>query len=354
MRRLIIAIVTVFAVVFTGSGLAYACGGLIAPNGSVQLLRTSTLVAYADGVEHYITSFEFGGAPESFGSIVPLPGEPTDVQRAGDWTLQRLEREVRPVVEAPEVAVAFEADATAGGVEVILETRIDSLDITIVKGGGSEVAAWAGENGFLIDDQATTVLDRYGERSPYFMAARFDADAAFADGFRGGDGIPVHLTIPVEAPWVPLHILSIGKPGSEIVEADVFLLTEEEPVLFAGPGTLLQRSEPANDLLLDDLRSDERMEWVPREAWFSWLSIEARADQLTYDLETDARPEETPTAVASQTANPQASQVLLPVGTAAVEGDNLWPIVVLVLGLGALVVVAGGLIVIARRPVGSA
>ena len=61
------------------------------PNGAVNLVRTSTLAAYHDGVEHYVTSFEFtGGAPETFGSIIPLPGEPTKVERGGDWTLQRL------------------------------------------------------------------------------------------------------------------------------------------------------------------------------------------------------------------------------------------------------------------------
>ena len=40
---------------------ALACGGLIGPNGAVNLLRTTTLAGYHDGVEHYITAFEFAG-----------------------------------------------------------------------------------------------------------------------------------------------------------------------------------------------------------------------------------------------------------------------------------------------------
>ena len=68
----------------------------MAPNGAVQLVRTTTLAAHHDGVEHYITNFEFAGNQESFGSIIPLPGEPTTVERAGDWTLQRLQLEVAP------------------------------------------------------------------------------------------------------------------------------------------------------------------------------------------------------------------------------------------------------------------
>ncbi|MDQ1396060.1 MAG: hypothetical protein QOG64_1319, partial [Acidimicrobiaceae bacterium] len=81
-----------------GAAPAFACGGLVAPNGTVRLLRTSTLAAYHDGQEHYVTSFQFAGdgAVGEFGSIVPLPAVPTSVDRGGDWTLQRLAKETAP------------------------------------------------------------------------------------------------------------------------------------------------------------------------------------------------------------------------------------------------------------------
>ena len=69
---------------------AGACGGLVGENGTIQLTRTTTLAAYHDGVERYVTSFEFTGEGEEVGSIVPLPDVPTEVVRGGDWTLQRL------------------------------------------------------------------------------------------------------------------------------------------------------------------------------------------------------------------------------------------------------------------------
>ena len=69
---------------------AGACGGLVGENGTIELVRTTTLAAYHDGVERYVTSFEFTGEGEEVGSIVPLPDVPTDVERGGDWTLQRL------------------------------------------------------------------------------------------------------------------------------------------------------------------------------------------------------------------------------------------------------------------------
>ena len=40
---------------------AVACGGLVGENGTIQLTRTTTLAAYHDGVERYVTSFEFSG-----------------------------------------------------------------------------------------------------------------------------------------------------------------------------------------------------------------------------------------------------------------------------------------------------
>src|SRR6266480_6815819 len=93
-RRLLLGCAIALGVTFIASP-AFACGGLIGPNGAVNLGRTTTLAAYHNGIEHYVTAFTFTGASGgSFGSITPLPGIPTKVERGGSWTLQRLEREV--------------------------------------------------------------------------------------------------------------------------------------------------------------------------------------------------------------------------------------------------------------------
>ena len=84
-----------------------------------------------------------------------------------------------------------------------------------------------------------------------------------AKGFRGGDGIPIHLTIPVDNPWVPLRILGAAKQPEDVVAADVFLLTDERPALLSTPGPVLAHSARASASLLTDLRSDKGMEWVP-------------------------------------------------------------------------------------------
>src|SRR3954470_18778260 len=112
---------------------ALACGGLIGPNGAVNLLRTTTFAGYHDGVEHYVTAFQFAGGGGKFGSLTPLPGVPTSVEKGGDWTLQRLIRETDPVPAAADIGL-FRASAAASA-EVLMEVTIDALDITVLKGG---------------------------------------------------------------------------------------------------------------------------------------------------------------------------------------------------------------------------
>ncbi|CAN5576763.1 hypothetical protein BH23CHL8_BH23CHL8_00980 [soil metagenome] len=168
-------IVAAFAASLTGLILAtapvLACGGLIGPNGAVNLLRTTTLAGYHDGIEHYITAFAYAGGGGEFGSIIPLPGVPTSVEKGGDWTLQRLVLETSPVLALASSATGVEED---GGVEILLEARIDALDITVLKGGGAAVAEWAAGHGFVLSDDAPGVLDFYARRIPIFLAAVFD------------------------------------------------------------------------------------------------------------------------------------------------------------------------------------
>src|SRR5205823_7279999 len=96
MRRLLAAAAVAVFTLLIAAGPMLACGGLIGPNGAVNLLRTTTFAGYHDGIEHYLTAFQFAGGGGKFGSITPLPGIPTSVERGGDWTLQRLVRETTP------------------------------------------------------------------------------------------------------------------------------------------------------------------------------------------------------------------------------------------------------------------
>jgi hypothetical protein len=305
-RRFLAGFAAVAAALIATTQPAAACAGLIGPNGAVNLLRTTTFAGYHNGVEHYVTSFQFAGGSGQFGSLIPLPGIPDKVEKGGAWTLQRLIRETTPIGRL-DANLAFRSAAAAPkGAEVLMEVRIDALDITVLKGGGAEVGQWATEHGFRLPPAAPEVLDFYANRSPIFLAAVFDADAAKARGQRIGDGTPVHVTIPTANPWVPLRILGLGKSADDRIDADVYLLTDQRPALLPYPlanGMRLDHSAVATVSLLDDLRSDKGMDWVPQSGWLSKIAIDASASQLTYDLAVDARGT-TPSRVAAGLESP--------------------------------------------------
>jgi hypothetical protein len=322
------------AVLSLSAGPAGACGFLVAANGAVRLERTTTLASWQNGVEHYITSFRFASDQASFGSIIPVPGEPTVVERAGDWTLQRLEREVQPAVPVTAVAAALGGQSAVA--KVLREVRVDSLDVTVLQGGGESVARWANEHGFNIDPSVTQTLERYGRQSPYFVAAKFDAARAKATAFQSGDGIPIHLEIPLDRPWVPLEILAAGKPGTEQVKADVFLLTPEKPRLAAlDSGVKVAASRSAGDALLNDLRNDKNSAWVPRQAWLTHVSVDSPAAKLRHDLLPVASPGPLPTVPSTISPAPSA-----PPGVRAAETTSsarIWAWALGAAGAGAIV-----------------
>ena len=237
MRRLGIILPAAALGLLLTAAPAVACGGLIGPNGAVNLLRTTTFAGYHDGEEHYVTAFEFAGGGGAFGSITPLPGIPSSVEKGGDWTLQRLVRETEPVFERDALLLA--APAASAGAEELMKVRIDALDVTVLKGGADDIGAWAEDHGFRLPPDAPEVLDFYASRSPIFLAAVFDGDAASERGQQFGDGTPVHITMPTENPWVPLRILALGKSPADLVEADVYLLTDRSPALLPAPNEML-------------------------------------------------------------------------------------------------------------------
>ncbi len=295
MRRTTASPLLAILLVVAVAAPALACAGLIAPNGTVRLLRTATLAGYHDGVEHYITSFQFQGGGAKFGSIVPLPDIPSKVTRGGDWTLQRLAIETQP----QPVAAGESADrdsASKSAAEELYETEIDGLLITILRGGSRAVGRWAKDEGFALTPDAPEVLRFYAQRSKIFMAARFIPKKSQDKEI--GDGIPIHLRIPTDNPWVPLRILALGKkdPRSDVA-ADVYLLTHGEPTMLPVPepagnrGLSLEYSAQASRSLLNDLRSDRGMKWIPSKMWLSFLRVDINAGKLTFDLSvgTDAR-----------------------------------------------------------------
>ncbi len=289
-RRLLALPTLVLAALAILAAPAFGCGGLVAPGHAEVLQKATTLAAWHDGLEHYVTGFQFAGAADRFGYIVPLPGVPSKIEKAGQWTLERLEREVNPVKAVPVFAAA--AGGGVPGVEVLQRARVDALDITVVRGGGSDVAAWAKANGFDLTPDTPRVLGAYSSKGAVFALARFSGLRAANRGLVQGQGTIVHFVIPTQAPWIPLRILALGKVPAEVVDADLFVLTDHLPVLSPAPdgipGTTIKANGPASAQLLADLRSDRGMGWLPpRGMWLTALTLHTTASALRADLSID-------------------------------------------------------------------
>src|SRR5207244_7934272 len=198
-------LVSALALFVLQSQSALACGGLVAPNGAVRLSRATTLVAWHDGIEHYMTSFTYQGDVSNLGWIVPLPAVPLKIEEGGAWTLQRLFRETHP--EPVFFARALNTAASASSVQVLQQVRVEALDITVLRGSGQAVLDWATHNGFSVEGETRAHLLGYANGSPIFMAAKFNTAVARARHQLQGDGAPILITMQTAHPWVPLEVL---------------------------------------------------------------------------------------------------------------------------------------------------
>ena len=294
-NKLVPAAAATLALFLTQALPAAACGGLIAPNGAIRLERATTLVAWHDGVERYMTSFSYSGEASSFGWIVPLPAVPQKVEEGGGWTLQRLVRETHP--QPPILALDFAASRTqAASAEVLQQVQVRALDITVLRGSGQAVLDWASENGFAVDAETRAHVLQYAKGSPIFMAAKYNAGRAQQQRLLFGDGAPVLFTMKIPHPWVPFEVLAAGQQ----VQADLYLLsdkpvnTSEWRALIgaSGVGTKVQGAEgfslefqeKMTDGLYKDLSTDKNMGWVRRDSWLTYLTLNAPDDKVTYDL----------------------------------------------------------------------
>lgn len=275
---------------------ALACGGLVAPNGAVRLERATTLVAWHNGVEHYMTSFTYQGDVKNVGWIVPLPAVPSSVVEGGAWSLQRLVRESHPQDQlffAPQ----DNAVRASAGVDVLQQVQIAALDITVLRGSGDAVLAWCASNGFAINEDTRAHLLIYAKGSPIFMAAKFDTLEAQKRHQTQGDGTPILITMPTSHIWVPFEVLALD---GQQVNADLFLLTDmpvntsafgsvigQSPVnteIPGAPGFKVAFQEAMNPSLYHDLSTDRNMSWVRSGGWFTYLSLNAPDTQVNYDL----------------------------------------------------------------------
>ena len=90
---------------------AGACGGLVGENGTIQARATTTLAAYHDGVERYVTSFEFTGRAGSRidHAVARHPDQGRSAAATGHCNASQ--REVAPPIREGAFAAADQASS---------------------------------------------------------------------------------------------------------------------------------------------------------------------------------------------------------------------------------------------------
>jgi len=303
LRRIVCAAGAAATVLGVSTLPAAACGGMVAANGAVRLARATTMVAWHDGIEHYVTSFSYQGVAGGVGWVVPLPAVPRQVVAAGRRTLQRMDREFAPPVRVEAFAADAAVPAPGSPAEVLQQTQVEAVDITVLRGSAQAVIDWCTQNHFALNEETRAHIELYAKASPIFMAARYDVDAARRLGRFAGDGTPVLITMPTPRLWVPLEVLA---NAHDPVDADIFLLTDTRPrsgeefgllglpsdsvgdQLPGAPGFTVQAQEWMNQRLFEDLSGDRNMSWVPVNAWVTHLVLNASSDSVTYDMSVGA------------------------------------------------------------------
>jgi hypothetical protein len=327
------------AVVFGlfGTQVAFACGGLVAPDGDVRLGRATTLIDWHNGVEHYMTAFSYQGNEPGVGWIVPLPAVPDSIEPGGQWTFQRLNIAVHPAPK--DAGVALEAAPTASGATVLEQVQIEALNITVIRGSGSQILEWATSNGFNVQGDTEAHLLKYAKGSPIFMAAKYDTTAAQSRGQQFGEGVPLLITMKTAHPWVPLEVLALDAD----VNADLYFLSDmpmntsnfaavvgASPVgqeVPGAPGMKVAYQSKLDPTLYHDLSTDRNMSWVRPDSWLTYVTLDTPYTQIYYDLGVSSdgiirlAPFGTPpmdVVDKAQTQDPPTWVPLLPVGTAQV------------------------------------
>ena len=214
MRRLGIMIPAAVLGLLLTAAPALACGGLIGPNGAVNLLRTTTFAGYHDGQEHYVTAFQFAGGGGAFGSITPLPGIPIE-RREGRRLDAPAARSARRTRRSALPSTPPRRVRRPRGAEELMKVKIDALDITVLR-GGVEGHRRVGQGSRL----PPPARRARGPRLLRAAAARSSSPPRSTPtpprsaASRSATGRRSTSRSRPTSPWVPLRILALGKTGA--------------------------------------------------------------------------------------------------------------------------------------------
>ena len=175
--------------------------------------------------------------------VVPFPVRPTISEGSADL-FDELETITAPVtIEfcyephccCPgdeyycDVGAAGEGDPGSATPDVDVWERgtVGSLDYVVLSSAdGDSIAAWLGENGFVIPDGSGDTLDTLAAEGSFFFASKLSVDAD-----PNVPVSPVTFALPeLEDPMYPLRLTAAGAPEGEGMELILWVVTPKDQV----------------------------------------------------------------------------------------------------------------------------
>ncbi|MDQ4006345.1 MAG: DUF2330 domain-containing protein [Actinomycetota bacterium] len=292
-------------VVVLSASRALACGGMVSPNGSAELLGFEALLRWDDGHTQELTVSVAYTTGRPFGWLMPFPeppevteGDPAMFQTAAELTEPPEKADIVPELIPSEEGEGVVTGGAPGSVEIFGRSTIGGLRFVTLGGeGAKDVARWMTHHGFRFHDRQEPVLQRYLDRDWVVVAARVAPGDAFT-----GTILPVTFRFETSDPVYPLAMAGTGHEEQDL-DLKLFLLTPARPtsttyperVVHAGPdGYPLRVGRQLELRYSAPLGADAgRLQATP-STWLSRYEGDLRSETLTEDLVFGEAADQTP------------------------------------------------------------
>jgi hypothetical protein len=161
--------------------------------------------------------------------VLPVPAPPEiDVAETAD--LDRMDNLTRKRISSPrEVCVGTTPPGGIGGGGFV-EGAVGPYEYVVIENDSpDELVAWLRDNGYQVPEAAEPIIAAYVEEGMMFLAMKLAPDAETSDIQ------PVKLTMPMDAPMIPIRIASVASVDLLPIYVWIFGESQYAPVNWAHP-----------------------------------------------------------------------------------------------------------------------
>ena len=225
--------------------------------------------------------FDYAGAPESFGWILPVKGV-AEVGLSSDALFDALGQVTAPQIFAPAQncpnsclgggggSDGSGGGSNGGGVVVVAQDVVGPFETVQIKSQDpNALKAWLTQNGYPIPAGVASILDAY-------VAEGFDFVALKLLPGQGLDSVkPVRVTVQGAAPSIPLRLLAAGT--GDLTPVTLFVLGEGRWEPTNAPRIEMKETELAWDFQTDSSNyAAVRAEKLKNTGGLGWLVEQAK------------------------------------------------------------------------------